>query len=457
MIDNLDKSDKDARGFVISATTSRGGKTTIASSLMRAFSNTGLDVQGAKVGPDYIDPQFHLLATGKPSYNLDPFLSGGAVGVKRTSRRLLSSDILVVEGVMGLFDGTYLPPPSELQDRSLDSLNYGSTAHVAAITGLPIVLIVDATSTSMSLAAAIEGFASHSDLIDIKGVIVNKVGSKNHGMIIERALSHLPIKLLGLVPRSEDIALPSRYLGLIQPTEFIERSSEILEQTSGLIASYIDMSSLKGLAAPIRKVPPTHTTDELRFLSNSKSPLVSVAQGAGFTFSYQENLDILHEQGAQVKFFDPNHESFDTRSTHLILGGGYPELHIGQITKNKTLLRQIKEFAMDGGTIWAECGGHMLLGKAIEEIDAVGLLPHTSHMSTSLHLGYRRVTAKTPNPLFDCAQVIPAHEYHYSTTKDDATDLFYEGFNLVGSTGVSSPTLLSSYMHFHLGGLIGQP
>ncbi len=441
-------------GFIISATTSGVGKTTISSALMRAFANMGLETQGAKVGPDYIDPQYHLLATGKPSYNLDPFIGGGPIGVKRTLSRLAASDVVVVEGVMGLYDGTYLTPTTGPIDHEIHKINYASTAHVATITKLPVVLLVDATATSMSLSATIEGFISHSDLVEVKGVVVNKVGSKNHSMIIERALSQLPIEVLGLIPRDRDLALPSRHLGLVQPLESEAQSNEMIERSSEIVSKYIDIRALLSISRPLRSHAGKVAPSNLRLLRYARAPLVAVARGSAFEFTYHENLDILREHGAQIRFFDPLEEEFDQASTHLFLGGGYPELHMSKIAKNKALLRQIKEFASDGGRIWAECGGHMLLGKAIEHVDAVGVLPHTSHMSKSLHLGYRKVVAKRPNPLFDMEDIVPAHEYHYSTTIDDASDLTFEGFNHRGSGGVSTDTIISSYMHFHLGGLI---
>ncbi len=421
---------------------------------MRALSNLGLDTQGAKVGPDYIDPQFHRLATGKPSYNLDPFIGGWSMGVRRTLSRIAASQVLVVEGVMGLFDGTYLDPPKDPIGDDTYKINYASTAHVASIAKLPVVLLVDATSTSMSLSATIEGFIKHSDLLEVKGVIVNKVGSKNHGLIIERALSKLPIEVLGFIPRDRDLSLPSRHLGLIQPSESLSQSSEVIEQSSEIVSKYINIDSLLKIAAPFSWTRGIDAPPSLRLLAHTQAPVVAVAQGSAFEFTYQENLDILRECGAQIEFFDPISEEFNQASTHLLLGGGYPELHISEIASNKALLRQIKEFALDGGSIWAECGGHMLLGRAVEGIDAVGALPHRTHMSRSLHLGYRKVAAKEPNPLFDTDEVVPAHEYHYSIADGDANDLTYEGFNYTGSGGVSKDTIISSYMHFHLGGLI---
>jgi cobyrinic acid a,c-diamide synthase len=444
-----------SRGLVVAATSSRSGKTTVSAALMKVYLDRGMSVQGAKVGPDYIDPQFHRLATNRASYNLDPFLTGGEEGLSRTLRHMGPHDLLLVEGVMGLFDGTYLEPPSwYLERRERDSkIPFSSTAQVAEVLGLPVVLLVDVSSVASSVAAVVAGFLEYSKSLNIAGVILNKVGSVTHEAILDRSLSRCPVPIVGKIPKLPELHTPSRHLGLIQPHEEQERMAIWLNEAALAISNSVDLDLLVALAEPPIVHRVKHRVSRLRFLDNTETPIVSVAKGSAFSFIYEENLDILKENGAKIRYFDPLTDTFDTDTTHLYIGGGYPELEIEEIAKNTVLTRDIRSFALGGGSLWAECGGHMLLGRAIDGVEAVSLLPHRSYMTKKLSLGYRVVTATRDNPLTHKGMVLPAHEYHYSLTQDDSSDLRYVGYGKSGASGVARDNIISSYMHFHLGAI----
>lgn len=422
---------------------------------MAALVKRGEVVRGAKIGPDFIDPTYHHLATSLPAYNLDPFLTGGASGVRRSLERASrGASVLVVEGVMGLFDGTYLTPPSVNTDPEQPSptIPYASTAHVAVLSGLPVVLVLDASAASSTIAAIAHGLSTYSRKIDVCGIIVNRVASPTHQRMISKALEPLEAPVLGYLPRVQDASLPSRHLGLIPALEHQLNALERIEILAEMMETYIDLDLLQKLA----NVSQTPSPPALPIPSSTRK--VALASGKAFTFFYQENLDLLLEHGAEILPFDPTSDEALPPSTEvLILGGGFPEVYLEEIGRNCGILSSIRDFARNGGRIWAECAGHLLLNRILDDQKLCAVLPGHGTMTKKLKLGYRKVIATTDNPLFAASEEVGAHEFHYSQLNGEQDELQIEGFGGITHGGTSRAEMLSSYLHFHLAGLPGAP
>lgn len=422
---------------------------------MAALVRRGEVVRGAKIGPDFIDPTYHRLATNLPAYNLDPFLTGGAPGVRRSlARACQGATTVVIEGVMGLFDGTYLTPPGVNEDTELfpPTIPYASTAHVAALTRLPVVLVLDATAASSTLAAIAHGLSTYSSEIKICGLIINKVASPTHQSMISRALKHLGIPVLGYLPRAQDASLPSRHLGLVPVGEYKITALERLEILADMVKAHVDLDQLLNLV----KVSPASPLAVLP--TSSRSRRVAIATGKAFTFFYQENLDLLIEHGAEIIPFDPtSDEALPSSTDLLILGGGFPEEYLEEIGRNFAILSSIRDFANNGGRVWAECAGHLLLNQVLDDRELCAVLPGSGRMTKKLNLGYRKVLSASDNPLFSAGEEVGAHEFHYSQLDGEQDELHIEGFVGISNGGTSRAEMLSSYLHFHLGGLPQAP
>ena len=439
--------------LMISALNSGAGKTTIATGLMAALTKRGLNVAGAKVGPDYIDPTFHTLATGNASYNLDTFMTGRAGALISASRAAMGADILVVEGVMGLFDGTRLDTvksefelePIVANPRALT----GSTAEIAMLLGAPIVLVIDASGASDSIAASVLGARAVNPSLQIVGVIANRVAGVRHVESIRTTLAEFGIPLFGWLARSSDEFMPSRHLGLIPVQERPAESRNSVRDLVGLIEDGFDIDRLLLYATELNmpQFSPKATDPALY------GTKIAIATGRAFTFEYVENRDILRELGAELVDFDPTtDEALPEAVSGLIIGGGYPEVYIDQIAENHHLLESIAAFASSGGVIWAECAGHMVLGASLDGKSLAGVHPGQAEMGRSLTLGYRIASTSSENPMFGPDEVFRAHEYHYSTMQDGGSDLRAVGRTGSSTSGYVSPTIFSTYMHLHLGG-----
>ena len=310
---------------VLAAPASGSGKTTIATGLMGALRSAGHVVAPFKVGPDYIDPGYHTLAAARPGRNLDPVLIGADQVASLYSHGCAGADISIVEGVMGLFDGR------------LDN-GAGSTAHVAKLLGAPVVLVVDVRGHSQSLAATLHGFLTFDSGVRIGGVILNRVGSERHEQVLREACSQVGLPVLGAVPRIADLEVPSRHLGLIPAVEHGTAASMAVAAMIDVARRHLDIEAIVRLASPGPAASGDFPVSE-----PGKSPLVAMAGGRAFTFGYAEHRELLEHFGAEVITFDPLTDPLPENTQALVLPGGFPEQHAGELAENRLLMHQVRE------------------------------------------------------------------------------------------------------------------
>jgi cobyrinic acid a,c-diamide synthase len=419
--------------LVIAAPTSGAGKTTVATGLMAAFAARGLAVSPHKVGPDYIDPTYHALATGRPGRNLDAFL----VGEERIAplflhgvSRPMPADVAVVEGVMGLFDGR-------------GSTDEASTAAVARILQAPVVLVVDAGRQSRSVAALVHGFATYDPTVPLAGVVLNRVGSTRHEQLLRESLAGLGIPVLGALPRSDEIAVPSRHLGLVPAPERLAEAADSVDLLGALIDKHCDVEGFLDLARSAPDLPgPAWSPREEMGEAVPGGPVVAVAGGAAFTFSYAETVELLAAAGAKLAIVDPLHdEALPPGTAALVLGGGFPEVHAAELSANASLRAQVSALAAAGAPIVAECAGLLYLARSLDGAPMCDVLPAEASMTTRLTLGYREAVTPDGTP-------VRAHEHHRTSCSPAAGEVpAYlldgrpEGFRVGG--------VLASYLHVH--------
>jgi cobyrinic acid a,c-diamide synthase len=433
--------------LVIAAPASGSGKTTVACGLMAALRARGLAVSGHKVGPDYIDPGYHALATGRPPRNLDPFLCGEDLIAPLFRHGAAGAQVAVIEGVMGLFDG--VDPALELAP------GYGSTAHVAQLLGAPVVLVVDAARAGRSVAALAAGFAGFDPRTHLEGVILNRVASDRHERLLREALAESGMAVYGAIRRTEGITTPSRHLGLIPAAEREAVAGQAIDRMGALIAGSCDLDALLALAmrAPAltgRPWAPPGTADATR-----PAPVVAVAGGPAFTFGYTEQAELLEAAGAQVAPFDPlRDEDLPTGTAGLILGGGFPEVHAAALSANERLRGRVAALARRGAPVAAECAGLLYLARTLDERPMCGVLDVRATMTPKLTLGYRHAVAVTDSVLAQAGDAVRGHEFHRTVTvpaRGDRPAWRFGSGELEGHvTGAGSG--VASYLHTHWAG-----
>ena len=345
--------------LVIAAPASGSGKTTVACGLMAALRAAGLAVSGHKVGPDYIDPGYHLLATGRPARNLDPFLCGEDRIVPLFRHGARGADVAVIEGVMGLFDGAC----DQGRGEGAGEPGFGSTAHVARLLGAPIVLVIDAAAMGRSAGAVAAGFAGFDPGTTVAGVILNRVASDRHERLLRDGLAAAGLPVYGAIRRSDQVAAPSRHLGLIPAAERSRAATDAVARLAGLVRDSCDLGVLLALA---RSAPPLPDRfwDPAEALAEAPAgrparlerPVVAMAGGAAFTFSYTEHAELLAAAGVEVVVFDPlRDERLPPGTAGVILGGGFPEVHAAELSANEPLRRDVAAAAARGVPVAAEC------------------------------------------------------------------------------------------------------
>jgi cobyrinic acid a,c-diamide synthase len=420
---------------VVAGTHSGVGKTTIATGLMAAYRARGLQVGAAKVGPDFIDPGYHSLATGRPSRNLDAWMSGmGAIGplARRASDGV---DLLVIEGVMGLFDGAVDATPS-------------STAEIALALEAPIVLVVDAASASTSVAAMVHGFATFDSRVRLAGVILNRVGSDSHEAMLRDALAPLEIPVLGVLQRDDGLVWRDRHLGLVPVIEQPDAVSASLDLLASSVARGCDLDAIMGVARNARPM----AFDEVAMPARVGDARIAVAAGPAFSFSYPDNLEALRAAGAELIPFDPLHERhLPTGVTGLVAGGGFPEVYAAALSENVELLADVRQRVDEGLVVWAECGGLLWLCRSLDGRSLVGAFDVDAVMTDRLTLGYREGRARVVSPLGPEGTQLRGHEYHYSRVEPTGSALTLIGREGSFEAGFATPRLLASYLHVHLG------
>ncbi|MFF1642236.1 cobyrinate a,c-diamide synthase [Streptomyces sp. NPDC058246] len=424
--------------LVIAAPSSGSGKTTVATGLMAAFASRGLAVSPHKVGPDYIDPGYHALATGRVGRNLDACLCGAELIAPLFAHGARGCDLAVVEGVMGLYDGA--AGQGEL----------ASTAHVAKLLRAPVVLVVDASSQSRSVAALVHGFASWDPEVRVAGVILNKVGSERHEDMLRDALDASGVPVLGVLRRAPQVDTPSRHLGLVPVAERRSDAVEAVAAMASQVREGCDLDALFALArsAPalpgaawdaaeavrVSPPPPLPVPDTLGLRPQTpvrpgrprpQTPdglkVIALAGGAAFTFSYAEHTELLAAAGAEVVTFDPlRDEQLPEGTAGLVIGGGFPEVYAPELSANEPLRKAVAELALSGAPVAAECAGLLYLCRELDGQPMCGVLDATARMSERLTLGYRDAVAVSESVLAEPGARMRGHEFHRTVVEPGA-------------------------------------
>ncbi|MCL5995325.1 MAG: cobyrinate a,c-diamide synthase [Chloroflexi bacterium] len=440
--------------LVIAAPSSGSGKSTITAGLMAALAQERV-VQGFKVGPDYIDPMYHTAATGRPSRNLDTWMVARQQVVRLFGRASAGANVAVIEGVMGLFDGYGATDES------------GSTAEVAKLLGAPVILVVDVGKMARSAGAIAMGYRDFDPALRLAGVICNNVAGARHAQWVIQAVESIGLPVLGCVPRSADLKIPERHLGLLTA---VERQTEVdvfIRRAAEMMASHLDLDRVWAIARDVKtlEIAPAQYPDGMDSPHAHQSVRIAVARDEAFCFYYEDNLDLLRTAGAEIVFFNPLRDTMLPEGVHgIYLGGGYPELYAAQLAQNKPVLDAIRAAHKAGMPIYAECGGLMALVERLVDLSGqvhwmAGVIPGMARMQRRLTMGYRLVTARRDTPLLRAGEQTRGHEFHYSdwdSSGFDPADYAYEIAPREGHEGderrlegVARSHLLASYVHLH--------
>jgi cobyrinic acid a,c-diamide synthase len=424
---------------VIAGTHSGVGKTTVATGLMAAFAQRGVAVASAKVGPDFIDPGYHQIATGRVGRNLDSFLCDradiGAIAATAT----IGATLLVIEGVMGLFDGVGSTPSA-------------STAEIAALLEAPVVLVVDASSMSSSVRALVDGFARHLEENfgnQLAGVILNRVGSDNHEALLREALAEGLTRVLGAIGRDPALAWRERHLGLVPVVEHTADVRASVDRLGSIVASAVDLARIEQLArgAPQRSFTPPRSAQPA-----GRNVRIALMTGPAFSFCYPENLERLREAGAELVPLDPLADSrLPDEVGGLYACGGFPEVFAAALSDNEPLVRNVRQRIEGGMPCWAECGGLLWLARSLDGHRMCGVIPTDATLGTRVAVGYRTATVRRDSPVAANGTVLRGHEHHYSRCDPEGDALELVGRAGVRLDGWSSPRLFATYLHLHLG------
>jgi cobyrinic acid a,c-diamide synthase len=435
---------------LIAAPASGSGKTLVSLALTALARRRGLSIQTFKVGPDYLDPQLLSATSGRPCRNLDPLLCGEAWVQASFQRHSSAAELSLVEGVMGLFDGR-------------GASSEGSSAHVAQLLELPVVLVVEASRQAGSVAALVRGFRDHQPSLQLVGVVLNGVGSERHHALLAEALSSIAMPLLGALPRHDSLELPSRHLGLLPAHELAD-----LEQRLGAWADLAERHLQLEQLWPLLQAPQPKPSEGCQ--PNNSEPAntahqpvrIAIASDAAFHFRYPEASELLAEQGVEVQHWSPlADQALPERCQALVLPGGYPELHAAQLAASQRSLEGLRRAQQQGLPIYAECGGLLLLGQELTDQQGkshamAGVLPFRAERG-QLSLGYRSATALRRGLVLQQGEQVNGHESHrwqLNTSPDKADQLWQlEGWGCPPRPeGWSTATLHASWLHLHWGG-----
>jgi cobyrinic acid a,c-diamide synthase len=423
--------------IVVAGVASGTGKTTVATGLMAALRARGLQVAAAKVGPDFIDPGYHSLACGRPGRNLDAWICGEAAMAGLAGRAGHGSDLLIIEGVMGLFDG------------AADGQPTASTASVARLLEAPVVLVVDASAMSGSVAALVHGYGTFDPAVRIAGVVLNRVGSDGHELLLREALAPLGVPVLGALRRDDRMTWRDRHLGLVPVVEQAAAVRQSIALIAALVAGAVDLEAVLEVA----RAAPALSYQEPAQARRVGTARVAVASGPAFDFVYRDNLEALGAAGAELLPFDPRQDrALPEGADALYAGGGFPEVFAPELAANDRLQADLRHQVDRGLTIWAECGGLLWLSRSLDGHPMSGIVPADATMTGRLTLGYRSAEVMVDCPLGPPGTQLRGHEFHYSTVSPDGPALHLKGRHGQGTAGFASPRLLASYLHLHLGG-----
>jgi cobyrinic acid a,c-diamide synthase len=449
-------------GLIIAGERSGVGKTTVTLAIL-AYLSRYLDdrVQSFKIGPDYIDPMFHSAITHLPCRNLDPVLTSSSYVRYCFDRHTQDVDWVAIEGVMGLFDGishTMFNNDGILPD-------YASTAHIARILNLPVLLVLDCSRLSGSIAALTWGYAQIDPQVKIAGVVLNRVASDRHLKLLQAALDSIEMPVLGVLRRHEEINIPDRHLGLIPTTE-LPQLLQIFDRLADLAKTSFNWEKI----LPLLKNHQSPISNLQSSISNLQSPIpnlqspirIAVARDRSFNFYYQDNLDILSELGAEIVFWSPLKEAKIPENIRgLYFGGGFPEVFAEQLAENRDLLQQLQQVINAGIPTYAECGGLMYLCDRLTDLEGktrsmVGIIPATTIMTSKLTLGYRQATSLQNSALVSLGQTVRGHEFHRSQlSSNSATPLWqiqsFAATSPIKQEGWQFGQVHASYLHLHFG------
>jgi cobyrinic acid a,c-diamide synthase len=436
--------------IVVAGTASDCGKTTVATGLMGALVKKGIAVQGFKVGPDYLDPSYHSRVTGRPSRNLDTWLMGEH-GVCETFRKAtLDADMAVIEGVMGLFDG------------SASTSDEQTTAEIARLLKSPAILVVDAHAVGRSVAAQVLGFSRMARGFEIKGVILNRIGSERHFLLCKEAIEHeTSISVIGHLRFDKELELPSRHLGLHSATKEVD---DKIQMISKFVEESTDLDSIRSIATEAPEVNLMDVNDgendQLRSEPASNGIRIGVALDESFSFYYEDNLDELRRLGANIRFFSPIHDRELPEVDLIYIGGGYPEINAELLEKNNSMRHEIHKSFEDGMPIYAECGGLMYLGRETTSVDGkrhkmAGVFDLDTKMTQRLRLGYTEMESVSDTPISTRQDRLYGHEFHYSSAENVSSDCKF-AFRLIRGKGIArsmdgcmSQSALGCFGHLH--------
>ena len=436
-----------ASAVVIAAPASGSGKTTVATGLIGALSRAGHTVAPFKVGPDFIDPGYHGLAAGRPGRNLDPVLVGEHLIGPLYAHGASGADIAVVEGVMGLFDGRIGPaatPPAP-----------GSTAHVAGLLGAPVILVVDARGQSHSIAALLHGFSTFDAATRVCGVILNRVGSPRHEQVLRQACEQAGVPVLGAIPRTAELELPTRYLGLVTAVEYGRRAQAAVEAMTALVARHVDLAGVVA-ADGCRCADPPWDPEMAVGETQGARATVAMAAGKAFSFGYAEHAELLRAAGADVVEFDPLADPLPDGTGAVLLPGGFPEQFTSELSANDVVRRQINELAATGAPVHAECAGLIYLASELDGHPMCGVLAGSARFTAHLTLAYRDAVAVADSPLYRAGRRVVGHEFHRTAvtfTEGYQPAWVYGGGDLEDVAtvrdGVVHAGVHASYLHTH--------
>ncbi len=426
--------------IVIAGATSGVGKTLITCSIIYGLQKQGYSVQPFKVGPDYIDPSYLSSISKNNAYNLDVWL----MGKNKILNSFVSnskSDISIIEGVMGFYDGFS------------GNSNYASTHHVASITKSPVILVVDASKTARSIAATILGFLKFHKNSRIIGIILNKIGSKKHEFLCRSALEKSKIPILGVIPKNSLVNMKSRHLGLISTKESSALRNQI-QNNSKIISKYLDINQITRIAKNSTSIP-----KKLKPKYQKSKTTIAVALDTSFNFYYQDNLESLRREGATLKFFSPIKDKKIPKCDGLYIGGGFPEVLGNSLEKNQIMKKIIKKLAEDNMPIYAECGGLMYLTKSIlsesKKYKMVGLFDAETKMTNKMKLNYTKGKITKKTIISNKSQNFQGHEFHYSRLENVSSDSTFAYILEIGDgikkhqDGMIEYNTLASYGHLY--------
>ncbi|WP_155763888.1 cobyrinate a,c-diamide synthase [Mycobacterium asiaticum] len=430
---------------VIAAPASGSGKTTVATGLIGALRQAGHRVAPFKVGPDFIDPGYHMLAAGRPGRNLDPVLVGEGLIGPLFQHGTRGADIAVIEGVMGLFDGRIGPAAHGVAE--------GSTAHVAGLLRAPVILVVDARGQSHSVAALLHGFSTFDNQTRICGVILNRVGTVRHEQVLRQACEQAGVPVLGAIPRNGELELPSRYLGLVTAVEYGRHAQRAIQAMTALVARHVDLTAVLAAAGGWVDDPPWDPAVAVGEGSTDRRPTVALASGKAFSFGYAEHAELLRAAGAQVAEFDPLCEAPPEGTAAVLLPGGFPEQFAAELSANDAARRRIAELAAAGAPVHAECAGLIYLAADLDGYPMCGVLAGSARFTQQLTLGYRDAVAVAESSLYSVGERVVGHEFH--RTAVSFTDSYQPAWVYRGQQvdrvreGAVHGGVHASYLHTH--------